>query len=147
MPKKITLQVELLDGQVVGFAGNVYRAAMPCRMMSLPGRPPEAWFQAQLLMSDGSFEPPPVKVKPVVAPWATHSTAVVPLVPFVVEQLTPVGGLASMLFTCWQTRSQSSGGPVPEWFVTALPSSSNAPVLLTANAGGMMAMIMAHANS
>src|SRR5713226_6540212 len=49
-------------GQVVESPGELYRAANPFRRMSLPGRPPLAWFQAQPSMGRGSFEPPPVNV-------------------------------------------------------------------------------------
>src|SRR3989442_11859911 len=53
MPKKMTLQVEVLDGHVVLFVARVYRAAKPFRRMSFPGKPPLAWFQAQLETSIG----------------------------------------------------------------------------------------------
>ena len=85
--------------------------------MSLPGSPPLPWFHAQLETSIGSFDPPPVKVVPLFAGCDANSTAVAPLV-------VPL-----------KTRSQSSGAPVPEWLVMALPSSSNAPVAFTASAG------------
>src|SRR6266568_398237 len=84
--------------------------------MSLPGRPPAAWFHAHPDTSRGSLEPPPVKVVPVDAPCEANSTVFVfALLP--VEQSAPR--------TEWQTLSQSSGTPVPPWSVTALPSSSN----------------------
>src|SRR5258708_8710414 len=115
MPKKTTLQVGPPPaGHVVALAGRLYRAAKPFRRTSLPGRPPAPWFQAQLLMSIGSLEPPPVKVVPPLADWEANSSAVAPFVLLVVEQSEPT--------TCWQTRSQPSGGPVPACTRTALPS-------------------------
>src|SRR5216684_3869241 len=109
IPKTITLQVPVAGfvplGQVPegAVAGRLYRAAKPFKRMSLPGRPPLAWFQAQLEMSMGSLEPPPVNVVPVLAPCEAHSTAAAPVVLEVVEQSVPR--------TWWQTRSQSSGAP------------------------------------
>src|SRR5258708_8162629 len=106
MPKKTTLQVGPPPaGQVVALAGRLYRAAKPFRRMSLPGRPPEPWFQAQLLMSIGSLEPPPVKVVPLLADWEANSIAVAPFVFLVLEQSLPT--------TSRQTRSPPSEPPAP----------------------------------
>src|SRR5260221_13597672 len=103
IPKNSTLHVELLDGQVAGLEGKLYRAANPLSRMSLPGKPPDAWFQAQLETSMGSLEPPPVNVVPVEAPCDANSIAEAPFVLVVVEQSVPR--------TWWHTRSQSSGAP------------------------------------
>src|SRR5260370_17178235 len=79
----------------------------------------------------GSLEPPPVKVVPVLAPCEAHSSALAPLVlPAAVQT-----GTAKVAVTSRQTRSQSSGAPVPAWLMIALPSSSNAPVEFTACVG------------
>src|SRR5262245_23908830 len=78
-------------------------------------------------MSCGSLEPPPVKMLALGFGSATQSTAVAPpkaVVLFVVEQ--------SPLTSWGQTLAQSSPGAGP---LTALPSSSNAPVSWTASAG------------
>src|SRR5262249_5864051 len=104
----------------------VYRAAKPWRRLSLSGSPP-ASFHAHWLMSCGSFEPPPVKMDALELGSATQVTAVAPpeaLVLDPVEQSVPN--------TWWYTLAQSSpaGGPL-----TALPSSSNAPVSWTAATG------------
>src|SRR5258706_3714640 len=107
IPKKTTLQlVPPPPGQVVALAGRVYRAAKPFSKMSLPGRPPEPWFQAQLETSIGSLEPPPVNLGSLLADWVANSIAVAPFVLLVVEQ--------SVVSTWWHTRSQSSGAVVPE---------------------------------
>src|SRR5258708_39266621 len=120
MPKKICLQgCEAEEPGQLAPAGVVYSAAKPFKRMSLPGRPPAAWFHAQPETSRGSLEPPPVKVVPVEAPCEANSTMDV-LALLVVEQSVPR--------TLWQTRSQSSGTPVPERSVTALPSSSHTDV-------------------
>src|SRR5215469_8191023 len=120
MPKKSCLQGwEADDPGQLALAAETYWALKPFSRMSLPGRPPVPWFQAQLEMSMGSLEPPLVKVVPVVAPCEANSTVDV-LALLVVEQSVPS--------TLWQTRSQSSGRPVPVLFVTALPSSSNTDV-------------------
>src|SRR5215472_3616554 len=105
MPKKICLQgCEADDPGQLALAVEEYSAAKPLSKMSLPGKPPVPWFQAQLETSLGSLEPPPVKVVPVVGPCEANSTTdVFALV--VVEQPVPS--------TLWQTRSQSSGRPVP----------------------------------
>src|SRR6266568_97734 len=126
MPKKICLHVPAATepGQLP-LGDVVYSAANPFSKMSLPGRPPVAWFQAQLETSMGSLEPPPVKVVPVEAPCEANSSVFV-FALLVVEQ--------SMVRTEWQTLSQSSGSPVPEWLVVALPSSSKTEVS-RANAG------------
>src|SRR6266571_2751205 len=117
----MTLQVDgVYSGQVS------YRAAKAFRRTSLPGKPPLAWFQAQLELSMGSVEPPPVKVVQVAAPWLANSMVEM-LALLVVEQSVPS--------TEWQTRSQSSGTPEVELLVTALPSSSKAPESCTADAG------------
>src|SRR5260370_38786484 len=109
MQKKTTLQAPVAGPVPLGqvppgkVGGKLYRAAKPFRRMSLPGRPPEAWFQAQLETSMGSFEPPPVKVKPVLGPWAAQDTALSQVVLNAVEQSLPT--------TWWQSRSQSSCAP------------------------------------
>ncbi len=93
MPKKTSLHgVEAVDPGQLTSAGVLYRAAKPLRRMSLPGRPPDPWFQAQLEMSMGSLEPPPVKVVPLLAGWKAQARAVLPgiVTPVVVPQGTPV---------------------------------------------------------
>src|SRR5436190_11444416 len=66
-----------------------YRAAKPWTRLSLSGRPP-ASFQAQLEMSIGSFEPPPVKIELFGFASVVKLTAVAPFVLFDVEQSLPV---------------------------------------------------------
>src|SRR5260370_19693010 len=133
MQKKTTLQAPVAGPVPLGqvppgkVGGKLYRAAKPFSKMSLPGRPPVPWFQAQLETSMGSLEPPPVNVVPVLGPWEAHDTALAPVVLNAVEQSLPT--------TWWQTRSQSSGAPAVAWSVIALPSSSNAPVAFTACVG------------
>src|SRR5690348_14556605 len=90
-------------------------------------------------MSIGSFDPPPVKIVALMLPqltpvWpagqsADHAISVAPVVLLVVPQR------ADPVFS-WQTRSQSSAGPTgaAAFAETALPSSSNRPVLWTARA-------------
>src|SRR5216684_9100869 len=87
---------------------TLYRAAKLCTRLSLSGRPPDPSFHAQLLMSNGSLEPPPLKVLAarsdvVVGLFAMqvggvgcvalqsfdHATAVAPLVLLDVEQSKP----------------------------------------------------------
>src|SRR2546422_87533 len=112
MPKYMTLQVAAPpDGHVLDGV-RLYRAAKPFSRMSLPGRPPVPCCQSQPDVSRGSLEEPPVKVVPVLAPWATHSNGIVEgWVPVVVEHWTvPVG--VWLRLTCSQTRSQSSGPDV-----------------------------------
>src|SRR2546428_3376140 len=89
MPKNTTLQIEVVDGQVLVFASRLYLAAKPFRRASLPGRPPIPVVQPQLEMSIGSLEPPPVKAVPLATVWLPNATAVAPLVLNVVLQLAP----------------------------------------------------------
>src|SRR5258708_32678149 len=117
MPKKICLHVPAASEPGQAALGDVvYWAAKPFSKMSLPGRPPAAWFQAQLETSIGSLEPPPVKVVPVEAPCEANSKVPV-FAKLVVEQSVPR--------TEWQTLSRSSGTAMPAGLGVAWPSSCN----------------------
>src|SRR5207245_7181320 len=114
------------------------RTAKACSRLSLSGRPPTPSDQAQLLMSIGSFEPPPVNVVALNdGPSPTrlsvvHATAFAgePVVTDVVPQPATPPPVTSL-----QTLSQSSNAAgVPIVFVNddASPSSWNRPVSCTA---------------
>jgi hypothetical protein len=93
-PKYSTWHVDAVPlGQVPVFEpvdGNVYLAAKLCSRLSFAGRPPAPSFHAHWLTSFGSFDPPPVKMVVFTFGSDTQSTAVAPVVLFVVEQSLPV---------------------------------------------------------